>query len=84
MSAMIDVYRNSVQKWECDQMGHMNVQFYVDKAASGLSVLAHHLGLAQAGGSGEAAQLQAREYHIRFQREQRAGMPLSLQHTRRG
>ncbi len=29
---MIELARSSVQTWECDQMGHMNVQFYVEKA----------------------------------------------------
>lgn len=78
MDKLVEVYRNSVQTWHCDQMGHMNVQFYLDKAASGLSVLAHHLGLGPAYSAREGARLRAREYHVRFQREQHAGAPLCL------
>jgi acyl-CoA thioester hydrolase len=78
MSELVEVYRNSVQTWQCDQMGHMNVQFYLDKAASGLDVLAHHLGLGPTFTAREGARLRAREHHIRFQREQHAGAPLCL------
>lgn len=78
MSNLVEVYRNSVQTWECDQMGHMNVQFYLDKAASGLTVLAQHLGLGPAFTAREGARLRARQHHVRFHREQRAGMPLCL------
>ena len=42
---MITVYRNSVQSWEIDQMGHMNVQFYFEKALQGCVVLWNKLGL---------------------------------------
>ena len=78
MNELVEVYRNSVQTWHCDQMGHMNVQFYLDKAASGLDVLAHHLGLGPEFVAREGAKLRAREHHIRFQREQHAGAPLCL------
>lgn len=78
MSTFVEVYRNSVQTWECDQMGHMNVQFYLDKAASGLMVLAQHLGMGPAFTANDGAQLVAREHHIRFLREQRAGAALYM------
>ena len=42
---MITVYRNSVQSWEIDQMGHMNVQFYFEKALQGCVVLWNKLGI---------------------------------------
>ena len=42
---MITVYRNSVQSWEIDQMGHMNVQFYFEKALQGCIVLWNKLGI---------------------------------------
>lgn len=79
MSKLVEVYRNSVQAWECDQMGHLNVQFYLDKAASGTAVLAQNLGLGPHFTRAEGARLQAREHHIRFHREQRAGAPLVIQ-----
>jgi acyl-CoA thioester hydrolase len=77
-AAPIEVYRNSVQTWEADQMGHMNVQFYVDKSASALAVLSHHLDLGPAYARSENARLIPREHHIRFLREQRPGAPLQM------
>lgn len=78
MPEPIEVYRNSVQTWETDQMGHMNVQFYVDNATSALAVLSHHLGLGPQFARREGARLVAREHHIRFLREQRPGAPLRI------
>ena len=78
MGSMIEVARSSVQTWECDQMGHMNVQFYVARADEGLTALAAALGLsARAQRSGLAA-LIAREHHIRFHRELRPGAPFVI------
>ena len=34
---MIEVYRGSINTWECDEMGHMNVRFYVAKMMEGLA-----------------------------------------------
>jgi acyl-CoA thioester hydrolase len=78
MADAIEVVRSSVQTWECDQMGHMNVQFYVAKADEGLAALAAALGLsARAQGSDRAA-LIPREHHIRFHRELRPGAPFAM------
>lgn len=75
MDRMIEVARNSVQTWEIDQMGHMNVQFYVDRALDGLAALAIHLGV---GSRGDDRSLVVREQHIRFLRERRSGSPYFL------
>ncbi len=74
MTGMIEVARSSVQTWQCDQMGHMNVQFYLDQAEQGIAALALALGLPP----GEALRLRAREHHVRFLREQRPGAPFFL------
>jgi acyl-CoA thioester hydrolase len=73
MSSMIEVARSSVQTWECDQMGHMNVQFYVEKADQGLVALAATLGLSPRAQGSDRAMLIPREQHIRFHRELRPG-----------
>lgn len=78
MSEMIDVARSSVQTWHCDQMGHMNVQFYVEFASQGLAALAVQLGLGPRFIDAERARLMARDHHIRFLREQRAGAPIGV------
>ncbi|NIJ42924.1 acyl-CoA thioester hydrolase [Parvibaculum indicum] len=78
MSGMTELARNAVQTWECDQMGHMNVQFYVEKATQGLAALGVHLGLGPRFVTSEGARLFATDHHVRFLREQRPGAPFWL------
>ncbi len=78
MGEMIEVARSSVQTWECDQMGHMNVQFYVAKADEGLAALAAALDLSPRAQRSNFAALVPREHHIRFHRELRPGAPFVL------
>jgi acyl-CoA thioester hydrolase len=75
MGEMIEIARSSVQTWECDQMGHMNVQFYVAKADEGMAALAAALGLSARAQRSDDAILVPREQHIRFHRELRPGAP---------
>ena len=75
---MIIVYRNSVQSWEIDQMGHMNVQFYFEKALQGCVVLWNKLGI-----NGQAVELGNTDLslaraHIRFLKEQKPGAPFFM------
>src|SRR5690625_1231326 len=78
MNRMIEVARNSVQTWDIDQMGHMNVQFYVDRAADGLAALSTHLGVGRAYVQRTGQQLVAQDMHIRFLRERHVGSPFYL------
>ncbi|GAB3686165.1 thioesterase family protein [Salinisphaera aquimarina] len=78
MSGMREVARNSVQSWEIDQMGHMNVQFYVEKASDGLATLAVQLGMGPSYARGRHASLRERNLHVRFLRERRSGSPYFL------
>ena len=74
----VEVWRGCVNTWECDEMGHMNVRFYVAKAMEGLVGLAAALGMPQAFSSHANATLLVREQHIRFLREARPGAPLFM------
>jgi acyl-CoA thioester hydrolase len=56
-------------------MGHLNVQFYVDKAVQGLAALGVHLDLAPRAMRERGVILGIEEQHIRFLREQRPGAP---------
>lgn len=78
MNKMIEVARNSVQAWHIDEMGHMNVQFYVDRAVDGLASLAVHLGLGRDYCRANGPQLAVNSQHIRFLRERRSGTPFYL------
>jgi acyl-CoA thioester hydrolase len=74
----VEVWRGGVNTWECDEMGHMNVRFYVARVGEGLAGLAAALGMPQAYAPGAGASLLIREQHIRFLREARAAAPLVM------
>jgi acyl-CoA thioester hydrolase len=76
--AGVEVWRGSVAAWECDQMGHMNVRFYVARAMEGLVELAARLGLPGAFHAHAEATLIVRDHHVRFLREARSGDPLVM------
>lgn len=75
---MIEVYRGSINTWECDEMGHMNVRFYVAKMMEGLAEVAHVAGLGQAFRERGPSTLRPRDQHIRFMREAKAGDPFTM------
>ncbi|MBU6443804.1 MAG: thioesterase [Alphaproteobacteria bacterium] len=72
---MIELARSSVQTWECDQMGHMNVQFYVEKSCDALAALGARVGLGPRALARQGLKLEPAEQHIRFLRELRPGAP---------
>lgn len=75
---MIEVYRGSANAWECDEMGHMNVRFYVARMMEGLMELAHVIGIPYAFSETSASTLVPRDTHTRNLREAKAGEPLTL------
>jgi len=74
----VEIWRGGVNTWECDEMGHMNVRFYVAKAMEGLVGLAAALGLPHAFTADAGSTLLVREQHIRFLREAHAGAALHM------
>ncbi len=78
---MITVYRNSVQSWEIDQMGHMNVQFYFEKALQGCVVLWNKLGINEKPVELGNTYLSLARAHIRFLKEQKPGAPFFFKLT---
>lgn len=78
MSDGVEVWRGGVNTWECDEMGHMNVRFYVVRAMEGLAGLAAELGMPAAYCANAASTLLLREAHLRFLREAHAGAPLHM------
>jgi acyl-CoA thioester hydrolase len=75
---MIEVYRGSINTWECDEMGHMNVRFYVAKMMEGLAEFAHVAGLTSAFRPRARSTLSPRDQHIRFMKEMHAGKPFAM------
>lgn len=78
LEGWIPAGRSSVQTWECDQMGHMNVQFYVQKAEEAVAFVARALGLGPLAAREANARLAPHQHHIRFHRELRPGTPYWL------
>ena len=74
----VEIWRGGVNTWECDEMGHMNVRFYVTRAMEGLAGLAAQLGLPHAFTPGAGATLLVRDQHIRFLREVHPGAALHM------
>lgn len=75
---MREYWRGSAEAWECDEMGHLNVRFWVRKFFESTPILAHNLGLGRAFGADATATLLPKRQHIKFMREARAGAPLFL------
>jgi acyl-CoA thioester hydrolase len=73
-----EIWRGGVNTWECDEMGHMNVRFYVVKAVEGLVGLSALLGLPHAFTEQANSTLVVREQHIRFLKEAHAGAALHM------
>lgn len=74
----VEIWRGGVNTWDCDEMGHMNVRFYVTRAMEGLAGLAAELGLPHAFSPWANATLVVREQHIRFLREAHPGAALHM------
>lgn len=74
----VEVWRGGVNSWEVDEMGHLNVRFYVALATEALVAFAPHLGIEAAFRPSATATLIVREHHIRFLKEARVRAPLYM------
>ena len=73
---MREYWRGSAEAWECDEMGHMNVRYWVRHCLDGVPALAEDIGCGGAFAKGATATLVPIRQHIKFMREARAGAPL--------
>lgn len=72
------LYQGSVNTWECDEGGHLNVRFHVERAMSGLAHMAQVLAMPHAMSASAAGTIVPLEAHMRFLREARPGEPLVM------
>ena len=75
---MIDLWKGIANTWDCDEMGHMNVRVYIQKAFEGLGHLAGACHLSHAFKPSSPSTLVPAEQHIRFIREAHPGRPLNM------
>lgn len=76
--AEMEVWRGSVNSWECDQMGHLSARYYNALVRQGLVAVAARLGLAGAFRADAGETLIVTEQHLRFLREARLSAPLHM------
>jgi acyl-CoA thioester hydrolase len=72
------LYQGSVNAWECDDGGHLNVRFHLERAMVGLAHMAHALEMPGAFTASAGATLVPVEAHIRFLKEARPPAPLNM------
>jgi len=72
------LYQGSVNTWECDEGGHLNVRFHLERAMAGLAHFARHLELPRAFTQAAGSTLTPLEAHVRFLKEARPGAPLIM------
>jgi len=75
---MIEIGLGSVQSWECDVMGHMNVQFYVARMSDSLPALLTALEFGPRRCRALDIELVPVDQHIRFLKELRPGEPFTI------
>ena len=73
MSEMIETYRGAVYPWHCDQMGHMNVMWYVGKFDEATWNLFAGLGVTSAFLRDKGRGMAAVQQNITYKRELLAG-----------
>ncbi|RKR03966.1 thioesterase family protein [Maricaulis maris] len=76
---MIELWRGCVNAWECDELGHYNVRFYLARASEALANLAEAAGLNPIQRADALATLIPQTLHIRFLAEARPGAPLYIE-----
>lgn len=72
------LYQGSVNQWECDDGGHLNIRFHFERAFIGLAHMARALELPRAFTESAGSTLLTREVHARFIKEARPGAPLAM------
>jgi acyl-CoA thioester hydrolase len=72
------LYQGSVNTWECDDGGHLNVRFHLERAMIGLAHMANALDMPRASTAAAGATLVPMEAHVRFLKEARPGAPLAM------
>lgn len=71
---LVETYRGSVNRWECDENDHQNVRFYLAKLQQGLCIALTKLGITS---KDDAPQLlkSISSHHIRYLKEARIAVP---------
>jgi acyl-CoA thioester hydrolase len=75
---MQTLWRGNANAWECDELGHLNVRFYLAKATEAVGALAQKIAMPDAFTANAMATLIARSVTLRFLAEVQPGAPLAI------
>jgi acyl-CoA thioester hydrolase len=78
MSALIPTYQGAVYPWHCDQMGHMNVMWYVGKFDEATWNLFAQLGITTRYMKKNASAMAAVDQRIQYRKELLAGDTITI------
>lgn len=73
------LYQGAVNTWECDEGGHLNVRFQLERCMIGLAHFAAALDMPRAFAADAGATLLPLDLHVRFLKEARPGEALAMQ-----
>jgi len=65
--------------WECDDLGHLNMRYYMHKAQQARQMFIIKLGLDNAFHKNSASSVRVRDFHIKYLGEARPGDPLRFE-----
>lgn len=75
---MKTLWRGIANAWECDELGHMNVRFYLAKADEAIAMLCEDIGMRGAYAPNAMAYLRPLDMTVRFLAEARPGAILQI------
>ena len=75
---MKTLWRGNANAWECDELNHLNVRFYLAKLDEALGVFCEDIGMHGAYAPGATSYLKPRAITVRFLAEARPGTPLEI------
>jgi len=78
MGEMIETYRGEALAWEADELGHMNMRFYFEKAAQARAAFFGQLHLPRAFKARALSTLVATRQHIKYHKEVRPGVGMAV------
>ena len=81
MARLVDTYRGAVYPWHCDEMGHMNVMWYVGKFDEATRHFFHAIGLTSAFLRENKRGMAAVQQDITYKRELLAGDTVAVRST---
>ncbi|MEE2525388.1 acyl-ACP thioesterase [Hyphobacterium sp. HN65] len=75
---MIELWRGCANAWECDELGHLNVRFYLAKAWEAVGDLADRIGMPDAFQPSATSTLRPSDITVRYLAELRPGAPIFI------